>query len=438
MRERIRELVNATPFVDTHEHLPDESTRLNAESGAGVPMPLCHDVSLLFSHYVDSDLIVAGMPAEDVAVIKDPGVDPLDKWKRIAPYYERTRHTGYCRNVRETLRAVYGEDDIHEGNVVAISEKIEALMRPGYYRRLLRDVANIEYCQVNHLLDPVFNETEDPELLAQDISFMAMGLLDVDRVAERVGREADTLGEYRDVIAECFDRFGARAVAVKSQAAYVRRLNYEDVPLEQAAPLYDRMRSGDDSMGAEDWKALQDHVFHYCLRQAKEQGLPVKLHTGYYAGQNRMPLERVRQNAGDLCAVLQTHPDATFVLMHIGYPYEHEMIALAKQYANVVIDMCWAWIINPLASVRFVKEFLMAAPASKLLSFGGDYAMVEMVPGHAAIARQGLAQAMSELVEEGWLRDDEAPALIERLMRGNARALFNYDAKLPAWPAAAS
>jgi hypothetical protein len=80
----------------------------------------------------------------------------------------------------------------------------------------------------------------------------------------------------------------------------------------------------------------------------------------------------------------------------------------------------------------------MAAPASKLLTFGGDYAMVEMVPGHAAIARQGLAQAMSELVEEGWLRDDEAPALIERLMRGNARALFNYDAKLPAWPAAAS
>lgn len=104
--------------------------------------------------------------------------------------------------------------------------------------------------------------------------------------------------------------------------------------------------------------------------------------------------------------------------MRVGY------LALAKHYRNVVVDLCWAWIINPAATVRFVKEFLLAAPSNKLLTFGGDYGAVENVVGHAAIARQGLGQALSELVDEGWLAERAALDLVEPLMRDNARALF--------------
>jgi predicted TIM-barrel fold metal-dependent hydrolase len=104
-----------------------------------------------------------------------------------------------------------------------------------------------------------------------------------------------------------------------------------------------------------------------------------------------MPLERVRQNAADLCPLLVDFPETAFVLMHIGYPYQDEYIALAKHYANVHFDLCWAWIINPLAAARFVREYLVAAPASKFLTFGGDYANVETIVGHAKVARLGLA-----------------------------------------------
>jgi predicted TIM-barrel fold metal-dependent hydrolase len=137
-----------------------------------------------------------------------------------------------------------------------------------------------------------------------------------------------------------------------------------------------------------------------------------------------MPLQRLRKNASDLCPLLQDFPDTRFVLMHIGYPYQDEFIALAKHYRNVYIDLCWAWIINPMAGVRFVKEFLMAAPANKLFTFGGDYIPVEPVYGHSRIARMGLAQAITELVEESWIAAEETPALIERLMRGNALEVF--------------
>jgi hypothetical protein len=58
---------------------------------------------------------------------------------------------------------------------------------------------------------------------------------------------------------------------------------------------------------------------------------------------------------------------------------------------------------------------------------------VELVPGHARIARRGLAQALNELVAEGWLASREVPALVERLMRGNAHELFDYQGTLANW-----
>lgn len=70
------------------------------------------------------------------------------------------------------------------------------------------------------------------------------------------------------------------------------------------------------------------------------------------------------------------------------------------------------------------SKFLLGAPGGKLLTFGGDYHIVEPVVGHAAMARQGLTQALSELVAEGWLATDHAVALVEPLMRGNAIGLF--------------
>ena len=115
--------------------------------------------------------------------------------------------------------------------------------------------------------------------------------------------------------------------------------------------------------------------------------------------------------------------------MHICYPYYEEMISIAKQYPNAYMDMCWAWIINPVASRDFLKKYLVTAPANKILTFGGDYVPVEPVLGHAVIARRGIALALSELAEEGWLSLDNALEMIEPIMHGNARSIFNLAEK---------
>lgn len=88
---------------------------------------------------------------------------------------------------------------------------------------------------------------------------------------------------------------------------------------------------------------------------------------------------------------------------------------MAKHYANAHIDMCWSWIINPVAAKDFLKKYLVTAPANKVLTFGGDYIPVEPVLGHATIARQGIALALTELVEEGWASVPDALELADRI-----------------------
>jgi predicted TIM-barrel fold metal-dependent hydrolase len=115
--------------------------------------------------------------------------------------------------------------------------------------------------------------------------------------------------------------------------------------------------------------------------------------------------------------------------MHICHPYYEGLIAAAKQYSNAYVDMCWSWIINPVAAKDFLKKYLVTAPANKILTFGGDYIPVEPVLGHATIARQGIGLTVSELVEEGWLSMSDRVELVDPIMHENARKIFNLAEK---------
>lgn len=419
---RIRDRVEETPFIDTHEHLIEESARLHGSHPNGWLFP-CNDWSYLLLHYFSDDLASAGMSVEKRKRLFSAEESSDAKFRLVEPYWQRAKHTGYGQAVRYTLQGLYGVDDLTAESIPHLEEAYHALVKPGFYRKVIREKSHIEVCQVNSL-ETVFLETEQPDLLQQDIGFPPLSTaLDLSLIEKDLGKSAKTLEDWLSYLDWFFEKWGPHAVAAKNQSAYARRLNYQKVEREVAEPLFARLASG-GHLNPHDQNTLQDFLFYYCVQKATEQGLPVKLHTGYYAGHGRMPLERLRQNAGDLCNLIQDFPETTFVLMHIGYPYQDEFIALAKHYPNVTIDMCWAWIINPAACVRFVKEFLLAAPANKLFTFGGDYFSVENIYGHSRVARLGIAQALTELIESGWLREEETPEIVARIMHQNARETF--------------
>ncbi len=421
----IVEKVFQTPLIDTHEHLMEEKERLAAASR---PRDESDDWSLLLSHYLDSDLVVAGMSGDTYDQFFSPKTDPADKWRLLEPYWPAVKNTGYGQAVRIAIRRLYDVDDLSASTVKKVQAGYEKTRREGFYRRILCEMGKIESCQVNSLGRP-FRESDMPTLLMQDLSILGMYAgPNFDGFGEPTGIEVRSLADWHSVIDWWFEKYGKYAVAVKSQDAYHRDIDYEQVPAEKVEGIF-KKRLADEPLTGEERKSLEDHLFWQAVQKATEHKLPVKLHTGYYAGQNYMPLGRLLHNAGSVTGLCRRAPETRFVFMHICYPYYEELLAAAKHYANAYVDMCWAWIINPVAAKDFLKKFLVTAPANKILTFGGDYIPVEPVLGHATIARQGITLALSELVEEGWLSLADAMDLVDPIMHGNARHLFNLAEK---------
>lgn len=417
----IRDKVWATPFIDTHEHLPDEDARL----AGGVR---CDDWALLFSHYIDSDLMVAGMSDEEMNRFLSTEVDPLDKWSILEPYWPAVKNTGYGLASRIAIRELYGVDELSAETVAEVQKGYEALRQTGFYEVVLRNAAKIESCQVN-AFHRIFHESSQPEFMMQDINGISLLRPEPSGpISDPTGIAVTTLESWYRIIDWWFEKYESFAVATKSQHAYWRDLDHARVPAEQVGPVFERLIAG-EAVSPEEQKALEDNLFWHVVNCCNRHQLPVKLHTGYYAGHGYMPLGRLLNNAGsasDLCAASKETP---FVFMHICYPYYEELISVAKHHPNAHLDMCWAWIINPIAAKDFLKKYLVTAPANKVLTFGGDYIPVEPVLGHAVIARRGIAQALSELVEEGWMSIDDALALTDPIMHGNARRIFRLDEK---------
>ena len=422
--ETIRKRVIETPIVDTHEHLIEEDSRLSGEH----ERIKANDWSFLVGHYLNSDLVSSGMPQDQYDSFFSAELDPVKKWKVLEPYWPRVRRTGYGQAFSIALERIYGVPELGEDTVSKIQQEYERNIHPGFYKYILQDLGNIESCQVNSLEKP-FQESKQPTLLMQDISVLGMHMgPNIQAYAPAAGKEVKDLQDWHDVIDWWFDTYGKYAVAVKSQAAYSRNIDYSDVPAEEVEKSFKQTLNG-DSLKPIEKKNLQDHLFWYSVRKATEHDLPVKIHTGYYAGHNRMPLGRLQGNAAAACELCRMAPDTRFVFMHINYPFYEDLIAVAKHYTNCHIDMCWSWIISPVASTNFLKQYLVTAPANKVLTFGGDYVPVEPVVGHVELARKGIVVALAGLVEEGWLSLDSALDSVEGIMRGNARQIFSLAEK---------
>jgi uncharacterized protein len=182
-------IVDQTPIVDTHEHLLDEHDRLR---GAWVS---CDDWAFLVSHYLNSDLAAAGMPGGDISTFLSGEVDPIDKWKLLAPHWPAVKNTGFARAVRIAIKELYGVEELNGESVKQVQAGYEALRQPGFYERVLRGVANIESCQVDNF--GAFRESRHPQLLLQDMNCNSMHIgPDVPGLAGPTGKEVHDLDDW--------------------------------------------------------------------------------------------------------------------------------------------------------------------------------------------------------------------------------------------------
>ena len=429
--------ISSLALVDTHEHLlPEdrwagdnanliEQMKQAGESGWEDASPdILQD---LFLNYVQSDLEVAGATKEAIRRLFDPAAGDLEsRFSGIREAWEATQFTGYGEAVRLIAREVYGLDSLTPDGLESAQRKLEDLRQPGERLRLLSEVARLDHVQIDDFQWACTPDESGPDFFLYDLSWagFANGVVNVDDIHQETGIEVSTLEDLRGALAAIFQRYAPCAIAVKAQHAYRRTLHWEERTDDEAARALALVLAGGDVEEATRL-VLGDWCWAHGVELAVEHNLPFKLHTGHHAGTGQMPIDWVR--AGNLCPLLARYPEARFVLMHTAYPYSDELVSIAKHYANVWVDLCWAWSIDPYSSADFVRRFLHAVPSNKLFAFGGDTFWPTSAVAYSIQARHGLLRALEAEIAEGDLSEREAITVARRLMRDNQYACFDIE-----------
>ncbi len=416
--QALHEAIAAIPLIDTHEHIKPEATL------AGRTWSLFD----FLEHYVSSDLVSAGMSREALEKLRQPdnGLSLEERWNLMAPYWPFAKTTGYGRAMTAYMRDLFGIDDINETTWAELSRRInDARSRPGWYRTVLKDKANIDCSLVI---------TWPGEPVAVDRAFFrAVPILDHYAIPgtraelEQLEKEAacsiqtlDQLLAAQETMLDAFTRQGI--AAVKIFLAYRRTLRFDRVSKTEAARVFDRIwLSQTQDLAFDDLKPLQDFMTRTLIGRAAERGLPIQIHTGLQEGNGNY---LANSNPTLLTNVIMEFSDARFDLFHAGYPFTGELAAMAKYFPNVSADLCWVQAISPHVFKRTLHEWLDTIPANKIFAGGGDSNYVEGAYGHCTLARRLVAEVLAERVEQGAM--DRAGALwyAGRILRENAREFF--------------
>ncbi len=209
------------------------------------------------------------------------------------------------------------------------------------------------------------------------------------------------------------------AVAIKFEAAYLRSLDFENVPRADADAAYVRKQP---------YKKLQDYLFRHIASEAGRLGMAVHLHVawgpgGYFhiAGTNPLLLESVFNDP-------RLHK-TNFVLLHGGWPFTREITALLTK-PNVYADFSAQTLTNyPRAVAQVLREWLEFAP-DKVLFATDAYPYSEEMgweqSGWVAsdTGRQALGLALTGMLNDGEITRDRAFGLAHMVLRENARKLY--------------
>jgi predicted TIM-barrel fold metal-dependent hydrolase len=420
--------IQAMRVVDTHSHLGGD---IYWEEQ---PRDVLAD---LFDHYALDDLVAAGTaPAAAARLIDSADPDVEGRFAGVAEAWRAVQLTGYGEAVRILAREIYGIEEVSPDAARAAQGRLDQLRQHDGRLHLLRDLAQLDHVQIDAKERVVFLNPSAPDFYLQDLSWADLCTGDVvgrwsPALAEATGIAVTDLASLRRAMEALFARQAPLAIAVKSQHAYRRTLAWQERSDAEAA-LALRTVLSDKPQDAEEPARLC--LGDWCLARgvelAIEHNLPFKIHTGYYAGYSAFPfpgghLRTGRIRAGLLSPLLLRYPEARFVLMHIAYPYSHELLALVKHFPNCYADLCWAWAIDPYTGVDFVRRFIHAAPITKLFAFGSDTVSPTSAYAYALQMRRWLTRALEAEVADGLLTEQQAIWVATRVLRENQLDCFD-------------
>lgn len=399
--EALLEYATDLDIIDCHEHLAKEPDRLARSV----------DILTLFSLYEYVDATSAGYPprpGENLFannLFLDTSVPLEQRWKAAWPYLQNIQYGSYFRAPKIALRDIYGIDEISDRTYAEATERIRANNTPGLYKRVLRDRCRIKTClvqngavkgQVPHdLLTPLFvtmpwYQLSDPNFARAMEAKHGVALTDLDAYLALFERELS-------------DARANGAVGCKMASGF-----YPEPNRDAAAKAYQDYLQGKPAD-----PVLQATLLDMVLNKAGEWNWPVAVHSGVW-GDFRLMEPKLMIN------LVMKYPKTRFDIYHLGMPFARDCIFIAKSFPNAYLDLCWCYLVSQEISRASINEIIDSVPVNKIHGFGGDYIWaVENVYGHLVMARETLAEALSERVARGQLDLDGARHVLRLWLHDN-------------------
>ena len=217
------------------------------------------------------------------------------------------------------------------------------------------------------------------------------------------------------------------AVALKFEVAYLRALDFAPPDEKAAADFY--RQAGSQTLSSQQYKYIQDFIFHAIAVEAGRLGLPIHMHTGSGCG-------RYFQLAGSnpiLMEPLLNEPalnKTTFVFIHGAWPFTEQLAAMLLR-PNVFTDTsAQTFLVSNHRFAESIRQWLEAVP-EKLL-FGTDlYAGSDPQYGWDTVAwqtsrnaRYALALALTGMMQDGEITREQALQFANLVLHGNAEKLY--------------
>ena len=238
-----------------------------------------------------------------------------------------------------------------------------------------------------------------------------------------------TLRGYLDrVVRPTLARMAANgAVAVKYEAAYLRRLDFAPATFAEAEAVYRRFRAGGSPPMAA-YKPLQDYLFRVIGIEAGRLKLAVHIHSadgagGYFEASGADPI--LLESALSDPQLRSTN----FVIVHGGWPHTRNTMSLFSR-PNVFAD--FSFMGNQLSShtlATVLREWLSEFPERIL--YGTDAYKDSDVVGWeewgwlgSTAARKGLAIALTGMIQDGEVTGERAMEIARMVLRDNAATLY--------------
>ena len=411
--------IQSIRLVDTHEHMRRENDWV--ENGPDI-------LQDLFGNYVPADLHTAGATPQAMENLMDSSKDIKSRFEGVREAWEATQFTGYGEAVSLIAKHIYGLDELTGDGLAQAQDKLKTIRTPGKRYHILHDLANLDHIQTDDFSWPCTPDTSGPDFFLYDLSWATFcnGQVDPNAIHAETDIEVKDLASLKSGIEAIFAKHASCAIAVKAQHAYNRTLHWiERSDADASAALNAVLTKPAKEIDEATRLCLGDWCWARGVELTIEHNLPFKIHTGYYAGNNRMPLSRIP--AGNMCALFARYLDAKFVLMHIAYPYNDELVALAKHYRNIWVDFCWAWSIDPYSSRDFLRRCIHAVPSNKLFAFGGDTGWPTSAMAYAIQARNEIRRALEAEIADGYLTEKQAMTFATQIMHTNQYACFDVN-----------